>query len=111
MHGLKLNRLVQRPALLAAGAVHVGVVRIDVAALDAAEHAVVARPRPEPTPPPLRIQRHHRHRHQQDDGVAEQKFVRRHTGDSRILVGPLQKVYVRPHPRPSPPGEGARSPA
>jgi hypothetical protein len=50
---LKLNCLIQRPALLAARAIHVRVVRINVTAFDAAEHAVIAWPWAEPTPPPL----------------------------------------------------------
>ena len=45
-----LHRIIQPPALVAAGTIHIGVIGVNIAALAAAEHAVLRVRRAEATP-------------------------------------------------------------
>ena len=78
MSDLELDRLVQRPALLAPGAVNIRVVGIDVTAFDAPKDAVVAGSRSESALPLLSVDSQASQANQQQHHVTKQDGVRRH---------------------------------
>ena len=75
---LELDGFIGLPALGAAGAIHVRVIRIDIAAADAAEDAVLGRRRLEPAPAQFGINPDCGQRRQQNEHVGEDQVGNSH---------------------------------